>query len=344
MTAKIPDEYYRSLHSRPHPAILLTVDASLDMKDGVAVSRGIGEYLEQTPDTGNELPVWVRFVDLDTVNVYSLQSYFCPTDKLFLAKLVTEIGAVKKHISVPSFDFRARQYPKKTQRATPASPRLKRETHSDNMMHLDPNRLPLNLRFFVCPQAQIEAKQLGTIYSRWPFYGFNGGDLLEFANKLVAEFEERYPNLAKADKAIGGRLTKVISELGKQPHQPAFELRQFWTAVKHGYVSVWSDLADNLLGQIACGKVDAYRWHEEVVETAAETHLYGDLTSRGTRPVAANLIPIHRPPSVSCELWNAVPSDMQREAVEFAARRLRCGIHPEDAIVDFVSKFSISQN
>lgn len=344
MTTMIPDDYYDEMYSRPHPAILLTVDEALSTAEGLAVSRAIRELLMKTSDRDDMLPVWVRFVAFDATEVHFLQPYFCPSDKLFLAKLVIEIDAVRKHTSVSSFDFSARQYPKRTHRATPVSPRLKREGHSDGTPYLNINRLPLSLRFFQCPAAHSEAKELGTIYSRWPFVGFSNGDLLGYAERLAAEFEQRYPYLAEADRAICGRLTKVIEELGKHPHQPAFELRQFWTAVKKGDVSGWSGLADNLLEQVVSGQVDRFRWHEEVLETPVETHLYRDPKVEGRRPIRSKPIPIHCPPSVPSEIWDLVPTDRQREAAEYGARSLRRGVHPEVAIADFVAELAIAQN
>ena len=312
------------------------------MPEGLAVSKAIREHLKRTPDTNDVLPVWVRFMNIAAAEVYVLQPYFCPSDKAFLSELVLAVEAVKKHTSVASFDYHARQHPKK-HRATPVSPPLKSAARNDECM-LDPYRLPLDLRFIACEEGRAEARQLGELYSRWPFIGFEKADLEDWSEKLASEFAERYPYLAQADVVLGGRLTRVIRELGRHPHQPAFELRRMWISMQKFSVMTWSELADELLAVIATGQGDRYRWLEENVETPAEKHLYTDSCARSRRPIAVPPIAIHCPPSVSDELWQQVPKDRQREAVEYAARGLRRGVHPEESMEDFLSGIAIAEN
>ncbi|QIX22398.1 hypothetical protein FOB41_15210 [Agrobacterium pusense] len=122
-----------------------------------------------------------------------------------------------------------------------------------------------------------EARKLGQIYDRWPFYGFDKNDLRVWSEKLVAEFGERYPYLAEADKALGGKLTEVIEELGKHPFQKPFELRRFWISVQKGGVKSWTPLANELLCEIANGAGNPYKHYEEPVEdTPATAYLYRD--------------------------------------------------------------------
>lgn len=265
MTTKIPDDYYTSLHSRPHPAVLLTVEKSLTREEGMAVSKTIREYLEAAPDTDDMQPLWTRFVDIDATDVHFLQGFFSPADKGFLGELVLAIDEVRKFSMVSSFDFKARQYPKKsTRKATPVSAPI------GNLEGLrrglpDPNRLPIGLRFFACEEAMAEACKLGKIFGRWPFFNFDKGDLRAYSEKLVSEFPERYPYLAEADKAIGGKLTEVIAELGKHPHPPAYELRRFWKCVENGDVMAWTELGNYLLREIAKGAGNPFQHYEEDV-------------------------------------------------------------------------------
>lgn len=290
MTTKIPGELVSTFHSKPHQAVHLVVTSKLDITEGANVSTAVSDYLAETPATAEMLPVWIRFIDLQACEIYALQPYFAPADKEFLSGLILAIDAVERHMTVSSFDYKARQFPKKgKKRAVTADSLARREKEKAaargpvNMLP-DPNRLPLSLRFFACEEAMEEGKKLGQIYARWPFFGFGKDDLRVWSDKLVAEFSERYPYLAAADRALDGKLTEVITELGKHPFQQPFELRRFWASVEKGGVKSWKPLAYELLAEIAKGVGNPYKHYEESEElTTAVAHLNRDDRPRGDR-------------------------------------------------------------
>ncbi|ANL28606.1 hypothetical protein AMC90_CH02805 [Rhizobium phaseoli] len=270
MTTKIPEDVVSTLHSKPHRAVHLVVTSKLDATEGAKVLNTVSEFLAETSDTAEMLPVWMRFTDLNDCEIYALQPFFVPSDKDFLSGLILAINGVEKHMTVSSFDYRARQYPKKgngKKRAVTADPLIRRAKERADATGTvsaipDPNCLPLSLRFFACDAALAEAKKLGEIYDRWPFFGFCRDDLKAWSEKLVAEFAERYPYLAEADKVLAGKLTEVITELGKHPYQKPFELRRFWISVRKGGVKSWKQLANELLCEIAKGAGNPFRHYE----------------------------------------------------------------------------------
>ncbi|MBP2235234.1 hypothetical protein J2Z31_001726 [Sinorhizobium kostiense] len=293
MTTKLTDERYNELYQAKHEAILLNVEKSVSTTEGAAINRSITEYLSTLQDADDMRPVWIRFADIGTANVYFLQSHLASADKASLAALVLAIEGVERFSLVSSFDFKTRQYPRKAMKKSkfklptglPSDPNNKRITKKLEFYPFpDPNCLPLKLRFFSCEEAMREAFKLGDIYERWPFFGYDRDDLRVTTEKLVAEFAERYPYLAEADKVIGGKLTEVITELGKHPYQKPFELRRFWSSVKRGGVRSWAQLANELLAEVAQGAGNPYRHYEEAEEmTTATAHLNRDDRPRGDR-------------------------------------------------------------
>ncbi|QCL83379.1 hypothetical protein CFBP5875_01555 [Agrobacterium pusense] len=291
MTTKIPEDVVSTLYSKPHRAVHLMVTSKLGVTDGAKVSNAVSDYLAETPDKAEMLPVWLRFTDLQDCEIYTLQPYFVPADKDFLSDFILTIDDVEKHMTVSNFDYRVRQFPKKgKKRAVTADPLVRREKEraaalGPVTMLPDPNRLPLSLRFFACEEAMSEAQKLGQIYDRWPFYGFDKNDLRVWSEKLVAEFGERYPYLAEADRALDSKLTEVITELGKHPFQKPFELRRFWYAIQKGGVKSWTPLANELLCEIAKGAGNPYKHYEEGSElTTATSYLDRDDRALVTKP------------------------------------------------------------
>lgn len=293
MTTKLTNEQSNELYKGQHPAILLNVTKTISTAEGAAINRRITEYLATLDDADDMRPVWVRFSDISTADVHFLQSHLAPTDKASLTALVLAIENVERFSLVSSFDFKTRQYPKKAMKKSkiklpsglPNDPDNKQITKKPEFYpHPDPSYLPIKLRFFACEEAMREAFKLGDIYERWPFFGFDRDDLRITSEKLVAEFVERYPYLAEADKALDGKLTEVIRELGKHPYQKPFELRRFWASVKRGGVRSWPQLANDLLCEIAKGAGNPYKHYEEAEElTTAVAHLNRDDRPRGDR-------------------------------------------------------------
>jgi len=290
MTAKIPDDDYKSFHERPHPAILVTVEDSVSREQGLAISRSMQEYLEAAEDTNDMRPLWLKFAAIETARVHFLQPSFAPTDRQFLGELIRRVPATCRLSLIPSFDFKVRQWPKRrTKAAAAGKPLAGHVPRSSGRIGTypppDASMLPLKFRFFACEEAMQEAYELGTMFDRWPFYGFDKDDLKSSSDKLVSGFSTRYPYLAEVDKLIGGKLTSVITALGDAPHQPAFELRRFWMSVARGGVRSWEGLADDLLDVIADGKGDPLRFHEEPEKTTTGTaRLYSPDRKSVTKP------------------------------------------------------------
>lgn len=289
MTTEISAQVTSTLYSKPHQAVHLVVTSKLDIAGGGKVLREVCALLAEAPDTADMLPVWIRFTDLQACEIYSLQPYFASADKDFLSRLSLAIDGVDKHMIVSSFDYQARQFPKKgTKRAVTADPLARKEKErvagAPVTMLPDPNRLPLSLRFFACEEAIEEAKRLGQNYDRWPFFGFCRDDLKIYSQKLVAEFAERYPYLAEVDRVIDGKLTEVIAELGKHPYQKPFELRRFWISVRKGGVTSWKQLAEELLCEMAKGDGNRFKHYEEM-EAPTTATAYLNRNDR-VRPIA----------------------------------------------------------
>lgn len=295
MTTKLTNEQCDELYKGQHPAILLNVTKTISTTEGAAINQSITDYLAMVDDAAdNDMrPVWVRFSDIGTADVFFLQSHVAPADKASLTALVLAIDDVERFSLVSSFDFKARQYPTKAPKKSkfklpaglPNDPDNKRVTKKlEFYPHPEPSYLPIKLRFMACEEAMREAFRLGDNYERWPYFGYDRDALRSTSEKLVAEFAERYPYLAEADKVIGGKLTEVICELGKHPYQKPFELRRFWASVKRGGVRSWPQLADDLLCEIARGAGNPYKHYEEGEElTTAVAHLNRDDRPRGDR-------------------------------------------------------------
>lgn len=290
MTTKISDGDYKRFHDRSHTAILVTVEESVSREQGLAIAREIREHLEAAEDTGEMRPLWLKFAAFDTARVHFLQPSFAPSDRWLLGELIRRVPAVCRLSLVPSFDFKVRQWPKRrTKAAAAGKPLVGHAPRSSGRTGAYPppetNMLPLRFRFFACDEAMKEAYELGTMFDRWPFYGFDNDGLKSSADKLVSGFSTRYPYLAEVDKLIGGKLTSVITALGNAPHQPPFELRRFWMSVSRGGVRSWEGLADDLLDVIAGGKGNPFRFHEEPETTGAASHGSPDrksVTKQGT--------------------------------------------------------------
>ncbi|MBB3314597.1 hypothetical protein FHT77_000439 [Rhizobium sp. BK181] len=287
MTSKIPEDH--RLYDKSHRAIVLTAEARMTVPDGAKVTGAVTDYLKSALDAGELLPVWVRFTDLQDREIFDLQPFFAPADRDFLNGLILAIEGVDKHMTVSSFSYKARQFPKKDRKRATGKPLRRNDgegaaAKASDIAIPDPNCLPLSLRFFACEEALAEAKKLGEIYDRWPFFGFCRDDLKTCSEKLVAEFAERYPYLAEVDKVLDGRLTEVIMELGKHPYQKPFELRRFWKSVRHGGVKSWKQLANELLCEIAQGAGNPFRHYEETeAPTTAAAYLAHDDRPRRDR-------------------------------------------------------------
>ncbi|WP_018858484.1 hypothetical protein [Rhizobium sp. 42MFCr.1] len=267
MTRKIAEDH--RLYDKSHRAIVLTAEARLTIPDGAKVTRAVTDYLESALDAGELLPVWIRFADLEDREIFDLQPFLAPLDRDFLTGLILAIDGVDKHMTVSSFSYKARQFPKKERKRATGRPLRCNDgegaaAKASGIAIPDPNRLPLNLRFMACDEAMTEARKLGEVFDRWPFFGFCRDDLKAWSEKLVAEFADRYPYLAEADKALDGALTEAIRELGKHPYQKPFELRRFWLSVRHGGVKSWKQLANELLYEIAKGAGNPFRHYEEM--------------------------------------------------------------------------------
>ncbi|QIX22397.1 hypothetical protein FOB41_15205 [Agrobacterium pusense] len=117
MTTKIPEDVVSTLYSKPHRAVHLIVTSKLGFTDGAKVSNAVSDYLAETPDKAEMLPVWLRFTDLQDCEIYALQPYFVPADKDFLSGLILAVDGVEKHMTVSNFDYRVRQFPKKREEA-----------------------------------------------------------------------------------------------------------------------------------------------------------------------------------------------------------------------------------
>lgn len=339
MTTRLPADHYRSLHERPHAAILVTVEQSLSREDGLAVVEAVEAYLEATGDVEDMRPLWIKFEDFETVRAHSLMPFFSPADRTFLGELIKAIPAVDKFNLVSEFDFEARQYPKRKAAVPEVAKMPTRRSASTVEEYV--NEWPLKLRFLATEEARREAHKLGSIYERWPFVNFTAADLKETSDRRVRDFEERYPLLARADRLMSNKITRVISALGRHPHAPVWERKRFWGTVKLGGVMQWETFADDLLAEIEAGRTDRFRLHdrhEEEPETAAEKIILRDVARTGGK---ANRARPHCPPSVPKSLWRRVPDDRKQEAIEYAAKKLIRGIHPEDAFEEFVSSIAL---
>lgn len=288
MTSKIPEDH--QLYDKPHRAIVLTVESKMTVPDAAEVTNAVTGYLEAAHDSGELLPVWLRFSDLQGREMFALQPHLAPTDREFLNTFILAIDGIDKHTTVSSFGYKTRQFPRKERKRTISKPLRRNDgegaaVKSSGIAIPDPNRLPIALRFMACEEAMAEAKKLGQVYDRWPFFGFDKDDLRVWSEKLVVEFEDRYPYLAEADKVLDGKLTEVITELGKHPFQKSFELRRYWYAIQKGAVKAWTPLANELLAEIAKGAGNPYKHYEEANElTTATSYLDRDDRALVTKP------------------------------------------------------------
>lgn len=280
MTSKIPKDH--TLYDKSHRAIVLTAEARMTVPDGAKVINAVTDYLESALDACELLPIWVRFADIQDREIFALQPFFAPMDRDFLNGLILAIGGVDKHMTVSSFSYKARQFPKKERKRATGKPLRRNDGEGaaakvSDIAIPNPNCLPLSLRFFACDEAVAEARKLGEIYDRWPFFGFCRDDLKTWSQKLVAEFDQRYPYLSEVDKVLDGKLTEVIMELGKHPYQKPFELSRFWISVRKGGVKSWKQLAHELLWEIAKGAGNPFKHYEEMeVPTTAAAYLDRD--------------------------------------------------------------------
>jgi hypothetical protein len=307
MTTEISQERYDELMSVAHPAVLLTVEKPVSSEQASAINKAIAEYLAPLDEAGDMRPIWVRYLAVDRCDINHLQCYLAPSDRSTLNDLVLAVDGLSKYMLVTSFDFRSRQWPMKTAKTTlttppktngndPANPTVtkKREFNPPP----NPNVLPVKLRFMACEEAMREAYKLGDMYDRWPFFGFDRDDLRVVSAKLVAEFPTRYPNLAEADVAMDGRITQVITELGKHPYQPAFERKRFWMSVKAGGVNSWTRLANELLAVIAKGAGDEFKHFDEpTADTLASSYIYSDDRTSVTK--RRHFVPVRRKPTLT---------------------------------------------
>ncbi len=232
-------------------------------------ARRIEAFVAAAEDADEMRPLWVRFADVDTADVHYPVSYFCPEDKAFLSTLLLAIPEARRFTLVSSFDFMSRQWPKRKPKMTygglSEKPRAVPE-FPGFYPPPDPDTLPIKLRFLCCEEAMKEAYTLGENMDRWPFWGRFDHELRSWAHTLVRELDERYPYLAQADVAIGGRLREVLVKLGDHPHQPTFDRRRFWACIRYGAVRHWEQQCDEFLAIMAEGAGDAVRFHEERVE------------------------------------------------------------------------------
>ncbi|HEV7246233.1 MAG TPA: hypothetical protein VGN93_04505 [Shinella sp.] len=308
MTTEISQERYDELFSVAHQAILLTVEKEVSTEEASAINKAIADHLVLIEEAGDMRPVWVRFQAVSRCDIHHLQCYMAPSDRSILNGLILAVDAVNKYTMVSSFDFRSRQWPKKavkkTKLTTPprtngndaANPAITRKLEFN--IPPNPSALPMKLRFMACEEAMREAYKLGDIYDRWPFFGFDRDDLRVCSDKLVAEFGTRYPYLAEADAALGGKITAVVTELGKHPYQPAFERKRFWMSVKAGGVNSWTHLADELLAVIAKGAGDDFKYFEEpTADTLASSYIYSD--DRTALTGRRHFVPARRKPPLT---------------------------------------------
>ncbi|MCW5710612.1 hypothetical protein [Shinella sp.] len=336
MTTKLPDDDDSKLYTVPHAAILLTAEQPLSREAGIAAMQAVTACLEAADDTGDMRPMWIKFESIDTVHIYHLLAVRVPASRSFLGELVKAVPSIDRFNLVASFDYRARQYPKPRKRVSVSGKMPVKQAPRSVEDYV--SEWPLKLRFLATDEARREARELGSIYERWPFFNFSDEDLRETSDRLMRDFGERYPLLAEADRIMGGKITKVIAELGRHPHAPVWERKRFWATLKNCAVMSWEAFADDLLAEIAAGRTDRFRFHEERLGTAAERHLHRDVARKGKPVVTVN--EPRCPPSVSQALWLRVPEKRRQEAIEFAARGLRRGIHPEDALEDFLSSIA----
>lgn len=273
MTTEIPTDYYQRLHQTGHAAVLLTVENKLSTEESVAVLKRVRGFLNDIDDGDDMRPAWLRFVDVASADVNFLVPLFCPTDKKVLSQLLIAVPEIKRHTLISQFDYMARQWPRKaiknSRGGLSGRPQvLKREFHEPQ----NPNTLPLKLRFMACEAAMREAYTLGERMDDWPFFGFTKTEMKVWSEKLAREFDGRYPYLAEADRAIGGRLTRVISELGNHPDQPTFDRRSFWMCIRKGAVRHWEKQCDVFLKVISQRTGNAYKHYEEKVDVSNFDH------------------------------------------------------------------------
>lgn len=318
MTTEISQEHYDELFSVAHPAILLTVEKEVSTEEASAINQAIGKHLSGLDEAGDMRPVWVRFHAVNRCDIHHLQCYMAPSDRSILSELILSVDAVEKYMLVSSFDFRSRQWPKKSAKKTKLTtpPRTNGNDSSKPAITKKlefnppptPAALPMKLRSMACEEAMREAYKLGDIYDRWPFFGFNRDDLRVASERLVADFKIRFPYLAEADVALGGKITKVISELGKHPYQPAFERRRFWMSVKAGGVNSWASLADDLLAVIAKGAGDEFKHFEEPTdENLVSSYIYSDDRTSVTK--RRHFVPLRKKPALTTGIARGMVAD-----------------------------------
>lgn len=308
MTTEISQGRYDELFTVAHPAILLTVEKEVSTEEASAINNAIGAHLARLDEAGDMRPVWVRFRAVSRCDIHHLQCHMSPSDRSILNDLLLAVDGIDKFVLVSSFDFRSRQWPKKSAKKTklttpprtngndPSNPAITRKL--DFNTPPTPAALPMKLRFMACEEAMREAYKLGDMYDRWPFFGFDRDDLRVCSDKLVAEFGTRYPYLAEADAALGGKISTVITELGKHPYPPAFERKRFWLSVKAGGVNSWTPLADDLLAMIAKSAGDEFKHFEEpTADTLVSSYIYSDDRTSVTK--RRHFVPARRKPALT---------------------------------------------
>jgi len=335
MTTRLPDDHSNRLHDIPHAAILVTTEQPLSREAGIAAMQAIMATLEAAEDTDDMRPVWLKFESIGTARVHFLLPVFAPADRTFLTELVAAVPAFERFYLVAAFDYQARQNPKRKKRMSAAAKMPRVHCSPPRSVEDYISEWPLKLRFLASDEARREAHELGSIYERWPFFNFSDEDLQNASERQVRDFDERYPLLAQADRILNGKITRVIAALGRHPHAPVWERKRFWGTLKNGAFLHLEAFADDLLAEIAAGRVDRFRNHEERLDTAAEKHLHRDIARKG-KPVVEVTRPLC-PPSVPEALWDRVPEERRQEAIEFAAKQLRRGVHPEEAFEEFVT-------
>lgn len=286
MTTQFNDSQMEALHSRTFSAIVIKVDQSITVKRASEINALVTEYLETATETDEMMPVFINYIDVGTTELFFPMSYPSPADKAFLDRLLTFVDEAKSYKRVSKFNYREEQFPKQSIKKKSAKKvtdkKLKEEPIYTRLPSLD--YLPTDLRFMHCEEAMKECDKIAEIFGRWPFYGFQKDDLRVWTEKLVKEFDDRYPYLAEANRVIEGRLTKVITELGKHPYQDNFDRNSFWLSIKSGWAWKWMHSTGTFLDSIAKGNGSEERYYaDQDYEYKPSTGLYGTHASRSSR-------------------------------------------------------------
>jgi hypothetical protein len=92
-----------------------------------------------------------------------------------------------------------------------------------------PHQVPPSLRFMLTPEALQEAEMFRLYLYEIGWEIIQNEHRAALVEKIVALMPERYPNVARADKAIDGMLVEALRAFGRTPDMPGWWRTILWS-------------------------------------------------------------------------------------------------------------------